>query len=235
MTNPFLFISCTQASSEKAESLLIVQSFKEVADFTGARLEMVWENKEGLSKVYNRKILEYQNSGVEYLVFVHDDVFIDDLKVCAKIKLAHQRFGFELIGVAGGVNPCFEANAEWHRLCLGTERRGAICHMAKGMILLPTTFGFTPSPVTILDGVFMAVHLPSILKKGWRFNENYEFHHYDLSSCLDAAAKGMLLGVFPIHLQHASGGLSSYDDPSWVKSNAKFLAEYPLPRRKVSK
>jgi len=31
------------------------------------------------------------------------------------------------------------------------------------------------------------------------------------------------------------GGLKSYDDPSWVKSNAKFLAEYPLPRRKVSK
>jgi hypothetical protein len=89
-----------------------------------------------------------------------------------------------------------------------------------------TAFGPTPSRVALIDGLFMAIHLPSILDKGWRFNENYTFHHYDLASCIDANRKGLKIGVYPIHVIHQSPGLLSMEDKLWKDSNQKFLQEY---------
>lgn len=231
MSSPFLFVSCTQQSSENADDLLIFQSFKEPQINSQARLEMVWDNKDGLSKVYNRKIREHQNSDIEYLVFIHDDVFIDDLKICTKIRTAHEILGYELIGVAGGVNPRAFHKAAWHQLCAVKSLRGMIFNLMEDGSLNTSHFGPTPSLVSMIDGVFMAVHLPSILKKGWLFNEAYDFHHYDLASSLDALAKGITVGVYPIHLFHKSAGLDSFNHPDWLASNERFVREYPLPPR----
>jgi len=231
MSSPFLFVSCTRQPASNADSLLIVQSFKDPEISRQAKLEMVWENKEGLPTVYNKKIQEHRDSGAEYLVFVHDDVFIDDLKVCKKIRTAHEALGYEIIGVAGGLNPRAFHKAAWHQLCQVANLRGAIFNLMEDGSLHTAWFGSTPSRVSLLDGVFMAVHLPTIVKKSWSFNERYDFHHYDLAACLDALSKGISLGVYPIHLFHKSTGLLSFDDPDWLANNKRFLYEYPLPSR----
>ena len=106
------------------------------------------------------------------------------------------------------------------------HRRGFIHHSVGGMQTEATNFGPTPAEVIILDGVFIAIHLPSILASGWRFNENYRFHHYDMASCLEAFKLGLKMGVFPIHLIHLSQGLDSFSDKAWRESNDLFLAEY---------
>lgn len=190
------------------------------------KLDMVWNNTEGLSAVYNRKIREYSGSGVEFLAFVHDDVYIDDLKIHDKLRQAFHGLGFKIIGVAGATSLNISFPTLWHLMAERKNQRGFVHHGTGGPQTMVSNFGPTPAEVLIMDGLFMAVHLPSVVDSGWRFNENYRFHHYDLSSCLDAFAAGLKMGVFPIHLIHLSLGLDSVNNTAWRESNDRFIAEY---------
>ena len=55
------------------------------------------------------------------------------------------------------------------------------------------------------------------------FDENFDFHHYDLSLCMNAHRNGMKIGIAPISMIHYSHG--KYDD-RWLKSSAKFVDLY---------
>ncbi len=226
MDSKVVIVSCTEKTPENISDVLLCQSFKSGGMSNFASLDMVWQNSEGLSVAYNRKITEYAESGVEFLVFVHDDVYIDDLKFAEKLRKAHSVLGFQIIGVAGAAALDIEFPALWHLMAKKEHRRGFIHHSVGGMQTEATNFGPTPAEVIILDGVFIAIHLPSILVSGWRFNENYRFHHYDMASCLEAFKLGLKMGVFPIHLIHLSQGLDSFSDKAWRESNDLFLAEY---------
>jgi hypothetical protein len=221
-----VIISCTQKSSNQTADILLYQSFEHGGMNRLCRLEMIWENVESLPVVYNRKIREHTNSGVEFLVFVHDDVYIDDLKLNDKLTQAYRSFGFKIIGVVGAteLNICFPTL--WHLMADKKHQRGFVHQSCGGPQTIVTNFGPTPSEVLAIDGLFMAVHLPSIIESGWRFNEKYRFHHYDISGCLDASKMGLKIGVFPIHLVHLSKGLRSVSEPEWRDSSDLFLSEY---------
>lgn len=221
-----VIVSCTQKSSSQSAEILLYQSFQSGGLGGVCKLEMVWENTEGLSAVYNRKILEHANSGVEFLVFVHDDVYIDDLKIHDKLRQAYQSFGFQIIGAAGAAAINIAYPTLWHVMAEREHQRGFVHHSAGGAQTTVTNFGPTPSEVLVMDGLFMAIHLPSIVASGWKFNEKYRFHHYDISSCIDAFKMGIKMGVFPIHLIHLSRGLASMADEKWLASNNLFLADY---------
>jgi hypothetical protein len=89
-----------------------------------------------------------------------------------------------------------------------------------------TGFGVTPSRAVIVDGLFIAVNCEAVASKNWQWNENFDFHHYDIASCIDANAKALKIGVYPINVFHASPGLASLQDAAWSKSNEKFLQLY---------
>jgi len=89
-----------------------------------------------------------------------------------------------------------------------------------------TNFGPTPSRVVILDGLFISVLTSKVKQTGWKFNENYEFHHYDIASSLDANKMKLKLGVAPIWVMHNSPGLLSFEDKNFLQSQEKFLSEY---------
>jgi hypothetical protein len=72
----------------------------------------------------------------------------------------------------------------------------------------------------------MSISTRRVLDAGWKFNENYTFHHYDLSSCLDANKKKLRLGVIPILTYHNSPGLRDLNDKTFTENQAKFLQEY---------
>jgi Glycosyltransferase like family len=221
-----VIVSCTQKPPLKNSEVLLYQSFESGGMEKFSTLDMVWNNSEGLPAVYNRKITEYAGSDVEFLAFVHDDVYIDDQKLCDKLKSAYTHLGFQIIGVAGAAVLNIKYPSLWHLMADRKHRRGFVHHSTGGTQTEATNFGPTPAEVIMMDGLFIAIHLPSILAAGWRFNENYKFHHYDISSCLDAFKMGLKMGVFPIHLIHLSSGLSSVTDKVWKESNDRFLAEY---------
>jgi hypothetical protein len=185
------------------------------------------DNKEGLSKKYNEILNEYRND-YKFIVFVHDDVYVDDLAVNEKLEKAHQ--DFDIVGLAGGVNPKIQKLALWHLMCggfNGNNLRGAVAHPCNdhGQIFM-TSFGPTPARVAILDGLFMSINTKRVKQVDWKFNENYTFHHYDIASSLDANVKKLKLGVAPIWVVHKSPGLLKTNDEIFVSSQDKFLKEY---------
>ncbi len=221
-----VIVACSRSSQLSREELLIAQSFDHGGLDRVATLDIVWENSEGLSKVYNRKMDQYAASAVEFIVFVHDDVYIDDLKIVEKLSTAHHSLGYDIVGVAGAAALNVAYPSLWHLMSEPKDRRGYVSHFAKPGQVVCSSYGGTPSRVVVADGLFLAVHLPTAVGKGWKFNENYDFHHYDLSSCLDAVGLGLRLGVYPIHLIHDSPGLDSLANPRWKASDQKFLSEY---------
>ncbi len=226
MDQPVVIVCCTQKSPEQHSQVLLYQSFESGGLSKVCRLEMVWNNSEGLSVVYNRKVREYAGSGVDFLIFVHDDVYIDDLKIYDKLKQAYYGLGFKIIGVAGATSLNIGFPTLWHLMADRKHQRGFVHHGAGGAQTTVTNFGPTPSEVLIMDGLFMAVHLPSIVNSGWQFNEQYRFHHYDISSCIDAFIAGLRMGVYPIHLIHLSHGLEAVSNKSWQESSDLFLSQY---------
>jgi hypothetical protein len=72
----------------------------------------------------------------------------------------------------------------------------------------------------------MSVNVRKTEKVNWRFNENYTYHHYDLSSCIDANTLRLKLGVIPILTYHNSPGLRSLEDETFCKNQKQFLEEY---------
>jgi len=181
-------------------------------------------NSTGLSKVYNKYIEQYADQ-TDCMIFAHDDVYIDDAFFIDKIEDSFCN-GYDIIGVAGGVSPNIKAPTLWHIMCGQGNLRGAAGHFSPDMSAIQiTSFGPMPARVALLDGLFIAVNTKKIREAGWKFNENYDFHLYDLASCLDANKKKLRMGVIPIHLIHKSPGLTSFTD-CFNTNQAKFLAEY---------
>jgi len=226
MNPKVVIVSCTRKLQQEAQSLPLYRSWKDGLNTPNYKLDIVWENEDGMPTVYNRKLKEYKDTDVEFVVCVHDDVYIDDLKLYEKLKQANG-LGYNLVGLAGGLNPRLINPALWHIMVDRNQQRGEVAHPAgNNNQTMTTSFGPTPSRVAIMDGLFIAVHMLSVSKTDWKFNENYTFHHYDISSCIDANRKGLKLGVYPIHVIHSSPGLLSIHDKMWSASNEKFLEEY---------
>jgi hypothetical protein len=190
------------------------------------RTHVLKNNKEGLPKRYNEFLYSSTSTLYDYIVFVHDDVYFDDAMLEAKLLKYHMEY--DIVGVAGGNNCKIQNPALWHLMCGGFgsgNLHGAVAHIHNGLSMT-TPFGPSPARVAIIDGVFMSVNVKKVRAAGWRFNENYDFHLYDISSCLDANKKKLKVGVAPINIVHSSPGLRDINDQVFQKNNAQFLKEY---------
>jgi hypothetical protein len=226
MNPKVVIVSCTRKTEQEAPSLPLYRSWRDGLNTPNYKLDIVWENTEGMPVVYNRKIEEYKDTDIEFLVCVHDDVYIDDLKLYEKLTQA-KKLGYNIVGLAGGLNPRLKDPALWHIMTDRNQHRGEVAHPAGSQNQTMTTaFGPTPSRVAISDGLFFGLDMLKISKSKWRFNENYTFHHYDIASCIDANRAELKIGVYPIHVIHSSPGLMSIHDKAWSESNQKFLKEY---------
>lgn len=222
---PIKIVSCTQKANyretELYRSIIDLQeytnnSFKDIHFFT--------KNKRGLSTCYN----EYLTSADEddIIIFVHDDVYIEDGMIHHKLQHYHETYN--IIGVAGGTNLTIKKPALWHIMCggFGPNLRGFAGHFVRdSKQKFITNFGPTPERVIVVDGLFISVDVRSAKNVNWSFNQNYEFHHYDIASCLDANKKKLKIGVVPIWVTHHSHGLREYDSV-FTASQEKFIEEY---------
>jgi len=182
---------------------------------------VVYENTESLSKVYNRFITE-DLRGTK-VIFVHDDVLIEDLFLLDKLNLAFETF--DIVGLAGAKS-C-DLNAEhpaWHLMAPREALVGEVAHSKAG-INWTTVFGQTPSRTLILDGLFIAVDVAKLLDTNTRFDEDFSFHHYDITFCLKANSNKLKIGVYPIRVVHFGLG-DSMNTPEWQESAIKFKQKY---------
>jgi len=219
--------SCTQKTDYKQTYLYqsLAKLEREFHVSVLDKLTFKTQNTDSLSKIYN-KVLDKSVSDI--ILFTHDDMWIDDAGFLKKLEIGHNTYN--ILGLAGGINPIIKAPALWHIMCGGFQGgnlRGFAGHfVSNNNTTSITSFGPTPARVAILDGAFMSVDTAKVREVNWRFNENYTFHHYDISSCIDANKKKLKLGVIPILTFHGSPGLSDLNDKTFNENQTKFLSEY---------
>ena len=221
---PILVVCCTKGNKTDTK---LYQSLS-IMSRTEVKLKFHEKNTTGLPEIYNKYINSKYLKKHDIVLFVHDDVYIDDLKLRGKLYSYIQ--AFDITGVAGCVKPVIKSPALWHLMAERENHRGYVSHTITtphgepGVVC--TSFGYTPSRVVLIDGLFMAVNLQRALLIDWKFNTNFNFHHYDMSSCLDANKKMLRIGVAPINIIHDSPGLKSLNDKNFLESQDTFLKLY---------
>ena len=192
--------------------------FNKNTDFAEVEINLHHYNKNSLASIYNQYITEEYKDYI--VVFVHDDVFISDGNFCEKCVKAVELF--DVFGVAGGTGAVeipVNTPALWHLMC--NKKVGYAGHYKSNEIkndnpfttCWMTSFGYTPFPATLVDGVFFGINVGKVLNTV-RFDEHCpsRFHFYDLLFCINAKRAGLRVGVFPFNIFHQSPGLQSYSD-----------------------
>jgi GT2 family glycosyltransferase len=185
---------------------------------------IAFENRRGLPEVYNARINNAKSADI--LVFVHDDVWIDDFFIADRLLEGVNQF--DVLGIAG--NRQRVANqAGWLFLDDAFKRdendnlSGSIAH---GNTPFGTVSYFGPAPAEceLMDGVFLAASKKVLLERQVAFDPQFEFHFYDMDFCRSARAKGLRLGTWPISLTHQSSGM--FDSPAWREKYAAYLRKW---------
>lgn len=190
-------------------------------------VDVAFENSQGLPTIFNNAIREAAADDV--LVFIHDDVWIDEFNfVEAVIKgLDH----FDVIGIAGNrrrvpnqpawafIDPHFTWDDKTHL-------SGWIAHgeSAFGQI---SDFGAVPAECELLDGVFLATRKTSLAEHHVQFDPQFDFHFYDMDFCRSARNAGLRLGTWRVNLTHQSGG--AFGSQHWLESYQRYLNKWESP------
>lgn len=183
-------------------------------------IDIKYENKEGLSKVYNDFILKYKDLDI-ILVLIHHDVSIDDFFRNYKLIQAVEQY--DIVGLAGTKKYKVSSPCVWNN-SPKEDWSGAVAHQNNGKIWV-TTYGKMPERCMIVDGLFLALNLKSIVNKDHKFDEQFTFHHYDLDFCIQANMKGLKVGTWPIWVTHHSIG-EYRNNKEWEKNEKLFIEKY---------
>ncbi len=185
---------------------------------------ITFSNRCGLPAVYNERIALAEDGSI--LVFMHDDVWIDDYFFYQRITEGLERF--DIIGVAGNRRrvdrqPAWafkNADLIWDdRLNLS----GAVAH-GKHPFGRVSRYGDVPAECELLDGCFLAAKKSLLFSSGSFFDDRFEFHFYDMDFCRTARLKALRLGTWPICLTHRSGG--NFGSEEWKKSYMNYLEKW---------
>jgi GT2 family glycosyltransferase len=185
---------------------------------------VVFENKQGLPDVYNAHITAGASDSI--LVFIHDDVWIDDLFFTDRIIEGLQTY--DVIGVAGNRRripyqpgwPFADINFSWDD---HANLSGVLGHGEKS--LSPINYlGPVPADCEFLDGIFLAAKKEVLRANGLFFDPQFDFHFYDMDFCRNARQRGMRLGTWPICLTHQSEG--SFGSEQWFQKYFSYITKW---------
>lgn len=209
---------CTKG---KAEDTAL---YKNLQQFPKIQKHIAWieNNSYGLSYNYNKCMELYKNT-IDSMIFCHDDIEFTSDNIFKELELAYEQF--DVVGLAGGTNPEIKTPTLWHLMCKRENYFGRVGHY-HGNEKFVTNFGPTPHRVTLLDGLFLAINLKKVKDTNFKFDNQFDFHLYDLDACLTANNEKLKLGVWPILVYHKSPGLRDLNDRVFQKNQAAFIAKY---------
>jgi GT2 family glycosyltransferase len=177
---------------------------------------IAFNNSLGLPDIYNRRI-EAQ-SKTDALVFVHDDVWLEDYFFADRVIDGLSEF--DAIGVAGNTR-LLDAQPAW---CFVDDAftwddkanlSGYVGH-GKTPFGSVATFGAVPAACELLDGVLIAAKKSSLNGARVTFDSLFRFHFYDMDFCRSARKAGLSLGTWPMAITHQSGG--AFGTPAWKEA-----------------
>lgn len=215
-------ISATRLDREQFQTSPLGTSLARIAGDKRLKPRIAFSNTRGLGTVYNEAIAQSEE---EYILFIHDDVWLDDFYVTDRLLDGLQQF--DVVGLAG--NTRLAPGHEGWAHVPGTRRldlphlRGAIAH-GDGPLGRVGFFGPIVGECELLDGVFLAAHRKRLIETGVRFDDRFAFHFYDLDFSRTARAEGLRLGTWPISVTHRSSG--NPDSDAWRDGLAVYQAKW---------
>lgn len=217
-------VSATRKTANEAQKTPLGQSISRLQTAFNLELALYAENSAGLPEVYNNEIGDGDDNAI--LVFVHDDVWIEDAYLDYTLENALRVF--DVVGIAGSrrrlprqetwclssVDPMvFDTQYLSGRIGHGAGPTGGVVR-----------FGPVGVECQLLDGVLLAARRGTLRRAGVRFDERFTFHHYDIDFCRTATKAGLKLGTWTIPITHESVG--SLDD-RWRAAREVYLAKWP--------
>jgi predicted O-linked N-acetylglucosamine transferase (SPINDLY family) len=176
---------------------------------------IVLANRAGLPQIYNQMI--QASSDHDILVFIHDDVWIDDYYFADRVVAGLAQF--DILGIAGNTR-LVPGHWGWAFRAESLESdypylSGAAAHgnQACGTV---DYFGPPAQPCELLDGVLLAARRSVLQRHGVFFDPQFQFHFYDLDFCRTARQQGLSLGTWPIAITHQSPG--NFGSPDWQEA-----------------
>jgi GT2 family glycosyltransferase len=216
-------VSATRLSESEFPASPLGISLARVQKDPRIKPRIAFENSAGLPEVYNRRIEATEPA--EILVFVHDDVWIEDFYFSDRVIAALK--DFDAVGLAGNRRRT-PGQRFWTRSIEDRKAdpflAGAIAHGDAPMGKVGF-FGPIIAEVELLDGVFLAARKSQLRKHGVRFDPRFDFHFYDLDFCRTARTKGLRLGTFPLSVTHRSMG-GGYRSESWQANADRYFAKW---------
>lgn len=217
--NKYHFVIATQKTKEEFKKQTQISIFLDKFGLS-KNSTVFYENKDGLPKIYNKFINEsYKDKNV---IFVHDDVLIEDLFIFEKLDIAFEKY--DIVGLAGSKKCDLSKPPAWHLMSNREDHVGEVAHSHEKRVWT-TCFGPTESRALVLDGLFLAVNVNRLIETNTKFDENFEFHHYDITVCLNANKNKLKMGVTPIRVVHFGMG-DSMNTLEWNKSSEIFKKLY---------
>lgn len=181
-------------------------------------------NRRGLPEIYNARISAGDSH--EVLVFVHDDVWIDDIFLGDHVMEGLRTY--DVVGVAGNRRkvPRQPAWAFLDTKFTWDDRAnltGSIAH-GKTPFGPVSCFGPVPADCELLDGVFLAARKSALTANGVLFDPRFDFNFYDMDFCRSARQRGLRLGTWPIGLTHQSGG--AFGTEQWQEKYLAYIKKW---------
>lgn len=183
-------------------------------------------NTTGLPALYNAAI-EQAARDPAILVFVHDDVSINDYFWTERIHEGLRQF--DVLGLAGNRRrlphqPAWAFTTAQFTWDSAEYLSGTVGH-GKGVATDGVAyFGPTGVECKLLDGLMLVVDSARLHDSGVRFDEQFAFHFYDMDFCRQAELKGLKMGTAPISVVHESAG--AFNTPPWRAAYECYLRKY---------
>ncbi len=194
--------------------------------YPNLKLSITPDNRRGLPSVYNQAILETEEDPA-ILVFAHDDLHFTDFFWCHRLLEALDHF--QIVGLAGNKRR-IDQQPGWAFINTQltwddqTNLSGVVAH---GKGFPPnnlSNFGPSRQQVKLLDGLFLAVRSETLWQHNLMFDEQFDFHFYDMDFCRQAEVASLICGTWDIALIHESGG--NFNSPAWRAGYQTYLQKW---------
>jgi GT2 family glycosyltransferase len=219
-------VSATRLSAtDFAARSALGQSLRRLASFDlRVSNSIAYENRRGLPEIFNARIRAADSP--EFLVFMHDDVWIEDHFFTERVIAGLHRF--DVIGVAGNRRRVAH-QPSWAFIDLKLtwddqdHLSGAIGHGTAPLGRV-SYFGQSGAECELLDGVLLGARKSALRSGGILFDPQFDFHFYDLDFCRSARQAGLKLGTWPICITHQSDG--AFGSEPWKQKYQAYLGKW---------
>lgn len=202
-------------------------SLKRLAFDKRIHARIAFENRVSLSEIFNLAIDNPKAS--EILVFIHDDVWLDDHFFADHIIAGLQNF--DVVGIAGNRRrlprqPSWAFTEQIQDRFAWDAREnlsGAVAHGTAPFGRV-TSYGHVPAHCELLDGVLLAARRDTLRGKRVRFDPRFDFHFYDMDFCRSARVAGLALGTCTVALTHLSQ--DAFGSADWQRNFALYLEKW---------